>query len=210
MLATIAQARQAARNRLAGRFGPLALLTVLCLYLGGCAVAAVGTVLVTSVDIARDRRTVGTYVDDNAVEFKIRHALARDKQLDPRADIDVTSMNGIVLLTGEVPRREDARRAAGIARGYTEARQVVNQINIGETSSPTGRSGDAWITAKTKTALMRSRGVRSGRVKVVTRGAVVYLMGMVTRAEADAAVEAARGVRGVQRIVKLFEYIPAE
>lgn len=200
----------AIENHDSNRFRSLAILICLCLYLGGCAVAAVGTVLVTTVDIARDRRTVGTYMDDNAVELKIRHALARDSQMSSGTEIGVTSMNGIVLLTGEVARQEQARRAAGIARGYTEARQVINQLNIGEVAGFSSRSRDTWITTKTKTALMRSRGVRAGRVKVVTRGAIVYMMGLVTRAEADAAVEAARGVRGVQRIVKVFEYLQAE
>jgi osmotically-inducible protein OsmY len=191
------------------RFGRLVVCTVLCLYLAGCAVAAVGTVLVTSVDIARDRRTVGTYVDDNAVELKIRHALARDPHIGRDTQIGVTSMNGIVLLTGEVARREEARRAAGIARGYTEARQVINQLHLGETADFSSRSRDTWITTRTKSSLMRSRDVSSGRVKVVTRGSIVYLMGIVTRSEADAAVEAARRVRGVERIVKVFEYLPS-
>jgi osmotically-inducible protein OsmY len=185
----------------------LAVCGVLCLYLAGCAVAAVSTVLVTSVDIARDRRTVGTYVDDNAVEIKIRRSISRDGQIGSGTHISVTSMNGIVLLTGEVSRNEQARRAAGIARGYTEARQVINQLTVSEPSTFSERSHDTWITTKIKTALITSRDVDAGRIKVVTEAANVYLMGVVTRAEADAAVEEAKGVRGVERIVKVFEYI---
>ncbi len=180
---------------------------VLSLYLGACAAAAVGTVVVASVDIARDRRTVGTYVDDNAVEIKIRRELKRDSQIGDGAHISVTSMNGIVLLTGEVTQPEEARRAVAIARGYTEARQVINQLSVAEVSSFGSRTRDSWITTKVKTALLRSPDVEAGRVKVVTERATVYMLGMVTRQEADAAVEAARQLRGVERIVKVFEYL---
>ncbi|MCZ7597232.1 MAG: BON domain-containing protein [Gammaproteobacteria bacterium] len=115
---------------------------MLSLYLGACAAAAVGTVVVASVDIARDRRTVGTYVDDNAVEIKIRRELKRDSQISDGAHISVTSMNGIVLLTGEVTQPEEARRAVAIARGYTEARQVINQLGVAEPSSFGSRTRD--------------------------------------------------------------------
>ncbi len=177
------------------------------LYLAACAAAAVGTVVVTSVDIARDRRTVGTYVDDNAVEWKIRRALQNDTQIGGGTDISVTSWNGVVLLTGEVAANEQGRRAVGIARGYTEARQVINQLVVAPTSRFTERSHDAWLTTKAKSALLAARDVSAGRIKVVTDRATIYLMGMVTRAEADAAVAATRQLRGVQRIVKVFEYI---
>jgi osmotically-inducible protein OsmY len=179
----------------------------LCLYLAGCVAAAVGTAVVVSVDVARDRRSVGAYVDDNSVEVKIRRAIKRDPQIGDGAYIGVTSMNGIVLLTGQVASHEQERRAVGISRGYTEAREVINQLSIGERPSLSARNGDAWITTKVKSALLASRHVSAGRVKVVTESATVYLMGLVSRAEADAAVESARGIRGVQRIVKVFEYI---
>lgn len=177
------------------------------LYLAACAAAAVGTVIVTSVDIARDRRTVGTYVDDNAVEVKIRRALRNDTQIGGGTRISVTSMNGIVLLTGEVATNEQGRRATGIARGYTEARQVINQLVIAPVSTFGNRSHDSWLTTKAKSALLFDRSVSADRIKVVTDRATIYLMGVVTREEADAAVEATHQLRGVDRIVKVFEYI---
>jgi osmotically-inducible protein OsmY len=185
----------------------LLVCALLSIYLSACAVAAVGTVLVTSVDIALDRRTFGTYVDDNAVEIKIRRAFRNDTQIGSNAQISVTSMNGIVLLTGEVESNEQGRRAIAIARGYTEARQVVNQLTVGATSTLRNRAYDSWLTTKVKTALVRSSDVEANRVKVVTERANVYMLGMVTRREADAAVEATQHLRGVERIVKLFEYI---
>jgi len=184
-----------------------AALMMMLLLLGGCASATIGAAIVTTVDIATDRRTIGTYVDDNAVEIKIRHALRRDMQIGKDVNISVTCMNGIVLLTGETPRHEQARRAVALSRGYTEARQVINQISITTKSTLGSRSKDSWITTKVKTALLRDRNVKASRVKVITENRNVFLMGMVSKAEAEKAVEAARSVKGVSRVTKVFEYI---
>ncbi len=189
--------------------GPHILVTIslFIMLLGGCAAAAVGVVVVTTVDIVHDRRSVGIYVDDNAVEVKIRRALKHDAQISREVNISVTSMNGIVLLTGEALSHDEVRRATAISRGYTEARQVINEIEILEKTGFSSRSRDSWITTKVKSALVRSRDISASRVKVVTERGNVYLLGMVTTAEADAAVEVARRVKGVVRIVKAFEYI---
>ncbi len=190
-----------------GCWPSLVLCLVASIYLGACAAAAVGSVLVTSVDIARDRRTVGTYVDDNAVELKIRHAIRQDTEIGGGVHISVTSVNGVVLLTGEVANNAQGRRAVGIARGFTEARQVVNQLVIAPVSTFSNRNFDSWLTTKAKSSLITSRDVSAGDIKVVTERATIYLMGVVTRAEADAAVAALQQLRGVERIVKVFEYI---
>lgn len=190
-----------------GCWPSLVLCLVASIYLGACAAAAVGGVLVTSVDIARDRRTVGTYVDDNAVELKIRHAIRQDTEIGGGVHISVTSVNGVVLLTGEVANNAQGRRAVGIARGFTEARQVVNQLVIAPVSTFSNRNFDSWLTTKAKSSLITSRDVSAGDIKVVTERATIYLMGVVTRAEADAAVAALQQLRGVERIVKVFEYI---
>lgn len=46
--------------------------------------------------------------------------------------------------------------------------------------------------------------------KVVTERGVVYLMGRVTKAEADRATQIARQVSGVQRVVRIFDIISDE
>ncbi len=177
------------------------------LALGGCVAASVGAITVASVDIARDPRTVGTYFDDNTVELKIRHALLRDALIDRDANLSVTTVNGIVLLTGEVPKAEQSSRAAAIARGFSEVREVINQLSVGASTPLTSRTQDSWITGKVKSSLVVASGVSAGEIKVVTENGTVYLMGLVDVQQADAAVEIARGIRGVQRIVKVFEYI---
>ncbi len=172
--------------------------------LGGCVAVAVGTVTVATVDIARDPRT---YFDDNTVELKIRHALLRDALIDRDANLSVTAMNGIVLLTGEVPKAEQSNRAAAIAREFPEVRQVINQLSVGPPTPLSSRGQDSWITGKVKSSLVVASGVSAGEIKVLTENGTVYLMGLVRSEEADAAVDIARGIRGVTRIVKVFEYI---
>ncbi|MDH3381008.1 MAG: division/outer membrane stress-associated lipid-binding lipoprotein [Gammaproteobacteria bacterium] len=179
------------------------LLTVLLLH--GCAAAAVGTV--AAVDIASDRRTLGKYVDDNTVELKIRQAIRGDTTLKGKVNISVTSMNGVVLLSGEAPNTALRDRALAYARGFAEVRQVVNEIRLaGKTSWPS-RMNDSWITTKVKTRLYKETRIDANRVKVVTEQGNVYLMGLVTRTEGDSAAGVARTVKGVTRVVKVFEYI---
>jgi osmotically-inducible protein OsmY len=185
----------------------LGLVFISALLVTGCVSATLGAAIITSVDIATDRRTIGTYVDDNAVEIKIRRAIGKDSEIGPNVNISVTSMNGIVLLTGQASRQEQTRRAAAISRGYTEAREVINQVVLADKTTFSSRSKDSWITTKVKTALVRSRDVKASKVKVVTENATVFLLGMVTKSEADEAVDAARSVKGVLGVTKVFEYL---
>ena len=171
----------------------------------GCAVA-VTAAAVTAVDIATDRRTTGNYVDDNAVELKIRRAIYSTPGLRRQIHISATSMNGIVLLSGETPTPALRDRIVQHVQKFPEIRQIVNEIRIaGKTSWPS-RANDAWTTTKVKTRLIRRTKIKANRVKVVTEQGNVYLMGIVSRAEGEAAADAARTVKGVSRVVKVFEY----
>lgn len=189
---------------------PLLLLPVLLTaFLTGCVAAVVGTTAVTAVDIAQDRRTTGAYIDDALVEFEIRRAFQNDDDIRELAHLSVTSMNGIVLLTGEAPTREIRDRALSIARSEEEVRQVVNEIRIAGPTTWGSRANDSWITTKVKTLLFREMKLDANRVKVVTEYGHVYLMGLVTRDEADRATELARSVSGVVRVVRVFEFVDA-
>ncbi|HEX7044797.1 MAG TPA: BON domain-containing protein [Burkholderiales bacterium] len=172
----------------------------------GCAplmVAGAGTAAVA----AHDRRTVGAFVDDQAIELKAGSAIRTDQALASEVHINVTSMNGIVLLTGEAPTSELRDRVLAKVREIDGIRRVVNEIRIAPPSALSARTHDGWLTAKVKTRLMHTENIDSTRVKVVTENDVVYLMGLVTRAEADTASTAAAKVGGVARVVKLFEYL---
>ena len=188
--------------------GKLLLITVLtAATLSGCATVAVGTVAVTSVSVANDRRAVGRFVDDNLVEVKLKTATLTDPQLRGKVHVNFTSMNGIVLVTGETPTEALKERVVLYAKSQNEVRQVVDEVRIAEKSSLPSRNNDAWITAKVKTKLFKTPNLNATKVKVITEASVVYLLGRVTQVEADAAAEATRSVRGVRRVVKIFEII---
>ncbi len=183
------------------------LLIVNIALLSGCVAAAVGAATVTAIDIATDRRTTGTYIDDNAVEVSIRKEILSDQGLRQNAHIGVTAMNGVVLLTGQTPTEDQRNAVLNIARSFEETKQVVNEITIAGKAGLGARSNDSALTAKVKTRLYQDLKLDANRVKVVTEDRTVYLMGLVKPTEAEAATESARTVRGVRKVVKVFEYI---
>ncbi|MGD2076692.1 MAG: BON domain-containing protein [Gammaproteobacteria bacterium] len=175
--------------------------------ISGCAPIVVGGAATTA-SIAHDRRTTGSVIEDQAIEMRIKNALTRDAEIDEQAHINVTSYNGIVLLSGEAPSEALRARAGQIAREDEESRRVHNEIQIAAPSAMMARSSDTWITTKVKSALfgVGIDGFDPTRVKVVTENGTVFLMGILTQGEGSAVIDQARQVSGVQRIVKLFEY----
>lgn len=123
------------------------------------------------------------------------------------ANISVTSFDGIVLLTGQVPSADLIPIASAQVEPLRNVRKVHNELTVAGETSLLSRTNDTWLTTKVKSALSASESSDATRIKVVTENGVVYLMGLLTRTEADAAVETTRGIQGVQKIVKVFEYI---
>ncbi len=151
-----------------------------------------------------DRRSTGLYIEDENIEWRARAKLI-EKYKD--AHINVTSYNLSVLLTGEAPTEDMKKEISEAIRGITNVRGVTNEITIGGNSSLTSRSSDTIITTNVKARLINNGKVSPNHVKVVTESSVVYLLGIVTREESDAATEIARTTSGVSRVVKVFEYI---
>ncbi len=175
-----------------------------------CAPLLIGATIVTSIDLHTERRTIGRNIDDNLLELELRGAYRADENLGSPVNISVTAINGIVLLTGEVHTDEQRQYAESLAREYERTRNVVNELDLAGRSNLNSRVNDTWITGKVKSGLLKADDVPSSNIKVVTERGKVYLMGLVTQAEAQAAVELAQSVVGVTHIVKVFEYIKTE
>lgn len=156
--------------------------------------------------MAVDRRSAGTIVDDEAIELKASKAIFDDEDLGKKAHINITSYNNIVLLSGETPTAAMRDHAVDVARHVEKVRKVYNEIIVAEPTTVKSRSEDTWITAKVKTKLLSVKEISAANIKVITENRSVYLMGIVSHAEAEAATEAARFVEGVARVVALFEY----
>ncbi len=186
------------------------LALLLAVSAGACAPILVGGAA-TGASMAHDRRTAGTVVEDEAIEQKASSAV-NNSGLGARAHINATSYNRALLLTGEVASPADRQRAEQIARSVEEVRAVYNELTVMPASSLGSRSSDAWITTKVKSSLFQVDGIRDfdpTRVKVVTERGIVYLMGLVRPQEAEAVTATVRRVGGVQRVVRLFEYLDA-
>jgi osmotically-inducible protein OsmY len=175
--------------------------------LQGCAPLVVGGAAATGVAVTHDRRTAGSVIDDQSIELKARSLLGSDAAIAEQAQYSVTSYNGVVLVTGEAPNEDLRNRITDSVRGIDKAKIVHNEMIIAAPSSLSARSSDTLLTGKVKTRLLSTENIDASRIKVVSEGGVVYLMGIVTRGEADVATEVARTTAGVQRVVKVFEYI---
>ena len=173
--------------------------------LPGCAPVLVGGAVAGGAMASVDRRTVGTQVEDQAIELK---SAARVRELTgDQAHVNVTSYNRIVLLTGEVPDAA-ARSAVEQSVGRLEGvRSVVNELAVMGKTTLTARSNDALLSARVKAGFIDARDLQAQTIKVTTERGVVHLMGRVTEREAARAVEVARAVPGVQKVVRVFEIL---
>ncbi|XOV84307.1 MAG: BON domain-containing protein [bacterium] len=153
------------------------------------------------------KRTPGTFIDDAVLEPLIKNEIFKSNPDFKGSHIVVVSYNGLILLAGQVATAELKEQAATVAQGVNRVRKVHNELSIGGPISLLARSNDTWLTAKVKSRLVGSPDAKGLKVKVVTENGVVYLMGLLTRAQADAVVNVTANVYGVQKIVKVFEYL---
>jgi len=151
-----------------------------------------------------DRRTTGTYVEDESIEWKVIDRL-RDKF--PGAHVNSTSYNRRVLLTGEVPTEEAKKQVEERVRGIENVKDVVNELQVAGASSLAARGSDSLTTSNVKARMVNNGVFSPTHVKVLTEAGTVYLMGLVTPAEGEAAVNIARNTSGASRVVKVFEYV---
>jgi osmotically-inducible protein OsmY len=172
--------------------------------LTGCVPAVIAVGAGGAALVATDRRTTGTQVDDEGIELKI--AQRANAQHGDRIHLNVTSYNGIVLLTGEVPDQGAWASLGNLAKTTEKVRVVQNELVVAPNANLSARTNDTYITSKVKTRMIEANKFPPNAVKVVTERAVVYLMGIVTRPEGDAAGEVAATTSDVVRVVKVFEY----
>jgi osmotically-inducible protein OsmY len=153
--------------------------------------------------MATDRRTGGVYIEDQNIELKalgVLHGYAT-------AHVNATSYNLTVLLTGEVPDAAAKKQIVDGVRAIASVKNVVDETQVSGVSSMASRGNDSLVTSNVKTRMLNNKVFNATQVKVVTEAGVVYLMGLVTRAEGDEAVFVTRNTSGVTRVVPLFEYI---
>jgi osmotically-inducible protein OsmY len=172
--------------------------------LGGCAAVAVGAAAGAALVVV-DRRTAGVQLEDQNIELK---SLTRVREvIGDRGHVNVTSYNRMALITGEVPTEADRTAVEQAVARIENVRSTVNDLAVMGPSSLTARSNDTILTSKVKATYVDAKDLQATAVKVVTERGTVYLMGRVTEREASRAVELARSIAGVQKVVRVFEVI---
>jgi len=192
---------------MAGLLVKVVLGSALLASLSGCFGLVVGAGIAGAVSTV-DRRTIGAQTEDKAINVKAE--LKMNQVAGSNGHINVTSFNRKVLLTGEVRDEAMKQQAEREVRAIENVVSVINELEISGASSYTSRSNDALITTKVKTSLVDMKTVSAVSFKVTTERGVVYLMGVVTPREGNIAADVAKGVSGVTRVVKIFEYISEE
>lgn len=181
-------------------------LAALVTALQGCVpIAAVGVGVGAGMLMGADRRTPDSYLEDTKIEAHAANQIF--VKYKDTVHVNVTSFNGQVLLTGEVPNDADKAAIEQIALGVPKIKTVSNELIVSAPSGLASRSNDSLITSNVKLRFINNKIFLPDHVKVVTENGAVFLMGIVYRKEAEAAADIARNSQGVQRVVTVFEFL---
>ncbi|OGT63712.1 MAG: hypothetical protein A3E85_05645 [Gammaproteobacteria bacterium RIFCSPHIGHO2_12_FULL_45_12] len=185
------------------------LVAGLALTLPGCFFVVGAAAGAAAIAVVYDHRTIANTLEDTDLANQISDKIQAIPGLHNDCHIEVTAFHRVVLLSGETPNTTWRQQAEEIARSVPGVRRIYNQLTIqGPTSSLT-RTSDSWITTKIKSTMLATENLKSSSIKVITENGTVYLMGIVTMEQANTAVNIAREVSGVQKVVKIFQYRPA-
>lgn len=184
----------------------IATFTGALLTLCGCG-SMLATMEADTIEEDEGERTWGSFIEDDQIETKARVNIhAADEAFD-NAHLNVVSYNGYVLIAGQIPNEALKTKATDVVRKIRGVRRIYNELEVAAPSSGMTRTSDTWITTKVKSFLLGNPDIQGSRVKVVTEDGVVYLMGLVTRSEAERITNEVSEISGVQKVVKLFELI---
>ena len=181
---------------------------VMCLGLASCAAPLMFGGVIGGAMVASDRRSTGIQVEDETIEQ--RSATAIRENFGSKEHINITSYNRQVLITGEVSSDTVRRQVESLIGRVENVRAVVNELAVGPASTTSERASDVLLVAKVKASMVDTEDVFANVYKVVGERGTIYLMGRVTQREAKRATDVVRGVSGVKRVVRVFEYITEE
>jgi len=164
--------------------------------------AGVGAGIMVS---STDRRSAGAMVEDETIENKSQKRI--EEKYKDTVHVSVTAYNRFALVTGTAATEDAKMDIERIVGSIPNVKGIANELVVGNPSNNASNSSDSRITGNVKVRFVKSSALKADQIKVVTENAVVYLMGLVTRAEADAASDIASTTAGVQKVVRVFEYI---
>jgi len=189
-----------------GKFATILIIFVAFMQ-SGCTLMAVGTAGAAATASATDRRTVGTQIDDKTTQSRVRSAINDIPLVKDEAAVSVDVYNGQVLLTGQAPLQKmiiDIENSASTVQNVTK---VHNQIRLGSPIPATSTMNDVWLASKIKTIMLADEQIPLFKLDLIVEDSEVFIMGLLTKQEAAAAVEAARNVDGVTKVIRVMELI---
>ncbi len=184
----------------------ICLVVIGCTLLSGCAGVIVAGAA-TGASASQDRRTLPTQLEDENIELKTLAALFKNDEIWKDTNIEGISYNNIVLLVGQAPTASLKEKAEEEVSKIQKVKKIYNQIKIAAPISFFAKRNDEYLTSKVKSIMLFKKRFPSGKIKVVTENSEVFLLGLVTQDEAERAVELARNVDGVSRVIKVFEIL---
>ena len=159
----------------------------------------------TVVAVAEDRRSPGTFIDDEALESQ---ALLRVKsRFGGQVHVNITSYNRHLLVSGEAVTDAVKRGVEEEIATVRGVKRVFNEMTVGPLAGVMSVSNDTRFTTVVKARFLDAGRFQTNHVKVVTEAGTVFLLGIVKKSEADAATQLASTTSGVSRVVRLFEYL---
>lgn len=188
----------------AKKIGALGLCAALLVNLQGC-VVAVGAAGAMAAKVANDRRTVGTQLDDQNADSSVAYQWSKSQALKEQANLQVDVYNGVALLTGQAPNQALVDEAVRRAQEVSYLKKIHNQIRLAEPIGAGTQANDIWLASKVRAKIVADERVPALQVKVVVQDSEVFLMGRLTNLESTTAVDIARNVTGVARVVRAFE-----
>ena len=184
------------------------LLVAVALLITSCTTILVETTGEQGISEDPTERTAGARVEDQSIETKVIVNMKSQEPEFRKANFNVISHNGVVLLVGQVVSNELKNKASEIAsQASSKIKRIHNELEIAGKTSLIARSNDAWIATKVRTLMLTNSGVPSRQIRVVAENGAVYLMGLINQSNGDNAARLARNVSGVTRVIKVFEYI---
>ncbi len=185
----------------------LVAILFIILPLTGCVPAALVVGATAGGAIIYDKRSIKTMAQDRDATQHAQNIVNNDPELKGRAHIAITTYDHTTVMAGQAETPELRQRAYQLVSKVKRIKKLYNEITIGKPIGGSTQMGDNWITTKVKTALLTAKGVPSNQIKVMTDNHTVYLLGMVTRNQADLAASVARRIGGVRKVVMAFRYI---
>lgn len=186
-------------------------LALTCLLGAILATSACTTIISATTDepitIDPGKRSLGVKIDDEQIETIASVNIDKAHPMLDQAPVSAHSFNAVVLLVGQVPTNEMRDLAGATVKKLPNVRQVHNELQVQAPISLLDGANDSWLTTKIKSKLLTNRDIDGGRLHIVTENNTVFLMGLVTRAEAQTVTDIARHTGGVQKVVRVFEYI---